>query len=286
MWTLLYGSEHAQFVVHLCDPTTAGSCGAEGVCMKRPTGNRCKCPKGYMGVECKRPCQDVYLSCTRWKDEGRCDWARPILPFFEDNCAETCGRCHNTGKKLAIALPPILEPISWIIGKWQTATTARDHFPVAMSGPYSEILDISISEVPMFDRPPVNVSVTAFTKDGDVSRELGFMTGKPFLEDTGFIEFDKPKNGTDQVAIEMVSNTGLITIEEGVLHGREIVLELKYIKSIFGPLHHSMITSSKRSFKLLNKNSLLERAIVQYASGRTSKWSKRYVKTIDYLAQF
>ncbi|KHN87244.1 Protein male abnormal 7 [Toxocara canis] len=273
-------------IVHFCDPNRSGSCGYQGVCMKRRTGNRCKCPRGYMGVQCKRPCQDVYLSCKRWKEEDRCNWARPILPFFEDNCALTCGRCQSLGRKLALALPPILEPISWMIGKWQTETTSSEHFPVSMSGPYHEVFDVSISEVPMFDRPPVNISVTATTRTGDVSREVGFMTGKPFLEDTGFIEFNKPTNGSDQVAIEMVSNTGLITIEEGILQNNEIRLELKYIKSIFGPSHPTNIKMAKRSFQLLNSNTLLERAIVEDSWGRVRKWSKRYVKTVDYLSIF
>lgn len=34
------------------------------------------------------------------------------------------------------------------------------------------------------------------------------MTSKPFLEDTGFVEFNKPDHGDDLVAIETVSNNG------------------------------------------------------------------------------
>ncbi|KHJ81816.1 hypothetical protein OESDEN_18495 [Oesophagostomum dentatum] len=62
---------------------------------------------------------------------------------------------------------------------------------------------------PMFDRPPVNVSATAVTTDGhDIRNDVGFMTSKPFNEDTGFVEFDKPKEGDDKVAIESVGNSG------------------------------------------------------------------------------
>uniref|UniRef100_A0A0M3ISD4 SLC3A2_N domain-containing protein n=1 Tax=Ascaris lumbricoides TaxID=6252 RepID=A0A0M3ISD4_ASCLU len=60
---------------------------------------------------------------------------------------------------LILALPPILEPLSWMIGRWETETTSQEHFPVPLSAPYREVLDISISEVPMFDRPPVNISL-------------------------------------------------------------------------------------------------------------------------------
>uniref|UniRef100_A0A0M3IGM0 Peptidase_M24 domain-containing protein n=1 Tax=Ascaris lumbricoides TaxID=6252 RepID=A0A0M3IGM0_ASCLU len=83
-------------------------------------------------------------------------------------------------------------------------------------------------------------SVTAIAKNGDANREVGFMTGKPFLEDTGFAEFNRPKNGSDKVGIEMIL-AGLITIEEGILQGNEIRLVLKYSKSIFGALHPTNI---------------------------------------------
>ncbi|VDO45537.1 unnamed protein product [Brugia timori] len=124
---------------------------------------------------------------------------------------------------LKIPLPPILEPISWIIGRWETETLAGDRFPISFEHPYKEILDISLTDVPMFDRPPVNVfhlqettkkkdenlfSIRAYTKEGSEYNEVGFMTGKPFRELTGFQEYNKSLNGNDQVAIEMVSNTG------------------------------------------------------------------------------
>ncbi|VDN86873.1 unnamed protein product [Brugia pahangi] len=109
---------------------------------------------------------------------------------------------------LKIPLPPILEPISWIIGRWETETLAGDRFPISFEHPYKEILDISLTDVPMFDRPPVNVFIRAYTKEGSEYNEVGFMTGKPFRELTGFQEYNKSLNGNDQVAIEMVSNTG------------------------------------------------------------------------------
>lgn len=51
-------------------------------------------------------------------------------------------------------------------------------------------------------------SIRAYTKEGSEYNEVGFMTGKPFRELTGFQEYNKSSNGNDQVAIEMVSNTG------------------------------------------------------------------------------
>uniref|UniRef100_A0A1I7XKT2 ShKT domain-containing protein n=1 Tax=Heterorhabditis bacteriophora TaxID=37862 RepID=A0A1I7XKT2_HETBA len=135
------------------------------------------------------PCQDVYRSCNRWKEEDRCNWTRPFSPFFSDNCALTCGVCQNSGMKLPLTLPPILDNIAWFVGRWESKTTAGDRFPEPMSGPYREVLEVQISEVPMFDRPPVNIS-------------------KPFREDTGFVEYNKPIDGDDKVAIESVGNNG------------------------------------------------------------------------------
>ncbi|VDM81682.1 unnamed protein product [Strongylus vulgaris] len=111
--------------------------------------------------------------------------------------------------ELPLALPPILDNIDWFVGRWECRTTAGERFPEPLTGPYKEVLDVQISEVPMFDRPPVNVTTTAITLDGqDIHTEVGFMTSKPFKEDTGFVEFNKPAHGDDQVAIETVGNNG------------------------------------------------------------------------------
>ncbi|VDM13333.1 unnamed protein product [Wuchereria bancrofti] len=121
-------------------------------------------------------------------------------------------------------------------------------------------MDISLTDVPMFDRPPVNVllvklrkkkeenlfSIRAYTKEGSEYNEVGFMTGKPFRELTGFQEFNKSLNGNDQIAIEM----------------------------------------SRRSFKLKNSNVLVEKTYMEYSNGTTQKWIKRYRRTKDYLMEY
>ncbi|MCP9262794.1 Protein male abnormal 7 [Dirofilaria immitis] len=244
---LAQSKEPIDEVIHFCDPSIPNDCGAQGKCMRQLTGNRCRCPIGRMGIMCRRPCQDIYKSCIRWKEEDRCQWAKPILPFFEDNCAESCGLCQSNDRSLNIPLPPILEPISWIIGRWETETLAGDRFPVSFEHPYKEILDISLSEVPMFDRPPVNVSIRAYTNEGSEYNEVGFMTGKPLRESTGFQkQNDSSVNGNDQVAIEMISNTGIITIEEGMLYDGEIFLTLKYKYAIPTSAHYLLNKKSKK----------------------------------------
>ncbi|KHJ89426.1 hypothetical protein OESDEN_10750, partial [Oesophagostomum dentatum] len=140
-------------VIDFCNLNDRTTCGP-GTCVFHRTGNRCKCPDGWMGRKCA---------------------------------------------KLPLTLPPILDNIAWFVGRWECKTTAGERFPEPLSGPYREVLEVQLSEVPMFDRPPVNVSATAVTTDGhDIRNDVGFMTSKPFNEDTGFVEFDKPKEGDDK----------------------------------------------------------------------------------------
>ncbi|KAH7700702.1 Protein F21A3.3, partial [Aphelenchoides avenae] len=222
----------------LSDPFSCGTFG--GVCIAKRSGNRCKCPKGRMGHRCQRPCQDVYRSCEKWHQEERCVWTTPISPFFEDNCALSCGRCQSDGRGLAHALPPILEPLAWLIGRWETETFSGLRFPMPMDSGYREIVDISVSEAPMFDRPALNLSVTAVSSDGTDSRiALGFITMKPFKEDTGFVQFNMSQTGLDQVAIAMVSNSGVITIEEGLMKGESIRLNVTHKLAHNGPIFRS-----------------------------------------------
>uniref|UniRef100_A0A0K0ET77 EGF-like domain-containing protein n=1 Tax=Strongyloides stercoralis TaxID=6248 RepID=A0A0K0ET77_STRER len=299
-------------IINYCDPSIPNTCGSLGRCIKKSSGNRCSCPDGWMGVRCQRPCQDIYKSCTKWLEERRCVWARPISPFFADNCPLTCGSCFNSKKKvLPLPLPPILEDISWIIGKWETINDQSNNyndirFPRNILGGYKEILDIMITEVPSFDRPGLNVSVTGQSiKVGTkniINKELGFITIKPFLEDTGFAEFNKPKSGPDLVALELSSNTGTLTIEEGVMKKsfdkslntniNLIVLELKYINDYL--YEGGDIKNSKRIFKHISRTSssggvvelLIENGLIEKKNGQTYKWKKTYKKTFDYLTDY
>lgn len=43
------------------------------------------------------PCQDVFKSCDRWKEEGRCDWDDQTK-YFDDHCPHTCGNCVYDNK--------------------------------------------------------------------------------------------------------------------------------------------------------------------------------------------
>ncbi|XGW02404.1 hypothetical protein V3C99_014440 [Haemonchus contortus] len=271
-------------VIDFCSTTDNQSCGP-GQCIPHSTGNRCKCPLGWMGRKCARPCQDVYRSCKRWREEERCSWTRPISPFFTDNCALSCGLCQSSGRRLPLTLPPILDNIAWFVGRWESKTTQGDNFPESLSGPYREILEVQISDVPMFDRPPVNISRTAVTMDGrDIYTQVGFMTSKPFKEDTGFVEFNKPTHGDDLVAIESVGNNGQMIIEEGIVRNNAIKLETKFKRSFFGD--HTLFKQAKRMFLLVRPDILEERVIITDKFGVTKKWLKRFKRTFNYLEEF
>ncbi|MFH4981281.1 hypothetical protein AB6A40_007990 [Gnathostoma spinigerum] len=283
--TVVQSQRFTKDIIHFCDPNVTSSCGPDGKCMPRKTGNRCKCPSGFMGKACKRPCQDIYKSCDQWKEESRCTWAHPISPFFEDNCAASCHQCVIGKTKLVTPLPPILEPLAWLIGRWETETTAGLRYPASMVGPYREVLEIVNSDVPMFDRPPLNITVRAESVDGsDHHVEVGFITGKPFKEDTGFMRRISGDKRIDKVAIEMVSNAGLITIEEGYLKNRRIKLALKYERTIFPTDDPNYIKNSSRSFKLISRNRLREHGKIVDRNGKVRQWSKQYRKTFDYLS--
>ncbi len=57
------------------------------------------CPNLATNFFASGPCQDIYKSCQRWKDENRCYWTKKISPFFSDNCAETCDVCRQSAGK-------------------------------------------------------------------------------------------------------------------------------------------------------------------------------------------
>lgn len=99
----------------------------------------------------KGPCQNVHHSCDRWQRQGRCEWHKAVdapTPFFIDNCALSCGFCQTTLKNimeseegpLVPPLPPMLETLVWLVGRWQTRTLGNhnDRFPAPLSGPYVE----------------------------------------------------------------------------------------------------------------------------------------------------
>ncbi|KAI6186640.1 hypothetical protein M3Y98_00154600 [Aphelenchoides besseyi] len=252
-------------------------CGsASAHCESLRTGNRCRCITGRMGIKCQRPCQDVYHSCKQWKLEGRCNWA---IAFFTDNCALSCSRCQSNGKVLLDPLPPALESLEWIVGLWETEVNSRVRFPSPTSyrSGYVEIVNIQTAAVNMFDRPTLNISVIAQSLNGsDVYNELGFISMRSISENVDKNETHK----YNQVAIELVSNTGISTIEEGVLMGTQIELQLTRKLQ----MHDGFLSQAKRRFRRLNKTTLEERVVLIGTNGKRAKHTKRFRLIEDHLS--
>ncbi|CAD5223948.1 unnamed protein product [Bursaphelenchus okinawaensis] len=280
-----FGQERT--VLHNCNPTVPNTCGtAPGRCLVLGTGNRCRCGHGRMGIGCQRPCQDVYRSCGRWKEEGRCEWGSFILPFFEDNCAKSCGVCSNDGRVLAKALPVGLEPLSWLVGRWETKASNNLRFPTSMVSHhgYHEVLDIQLNEVNMFDRPTLNISVKA-KSPFEEHNELGFVTMKPAKEDTGFAKTREDlQQRRDLVAIEMTSNTGVATIEEGILAPFQLVLHVTHKVAL--DLADPGFVTARRRFIQRARGTLDEMVVIQDSRGQMRTFVKRFRKTFDYLRDF
>ena len=57
---------------------------------------------------------------------------------------------------LPMPFPPLLEPLAWLVGRWEINQPTLDRFPHDTTGPYSEILEFRPENVTMFDRPTLN----------------------------------------------------------------------------------------------------------------------------------
>jgi len=172
------------------------------------SGNTCRCADGWYGTKCHRPCQDVFKSCIRWKEEGRCEWDDQTK-YFDDHCPHTCNNCVYDNKTIVeYPLAPILEPLQPFIGIWRGESDSPDHFPVDfISGGYDEEIRFSATDMPAFDRPSLNYSAKAVSKvdANDIQYDSGFLYIRPFHNFT-------------IVGLMATSNSGIMYVQEGHLN--------------------------------------------------------------------
>lgn len=93
---------------------------------------------------------------------------------------------------LSTPLHPLLESAVWLVGAWETTTHTNEHFPTpfATRGGYKQRLEIKVNNVPMFDRPPLNVrydvdNVISWKKVLFTRRSAPFRVASP--PKTGFV---------------------------------------------------------------------------------------------------
>ncbi|KAI6229763.1 ShK domain-containing protein [Aphelenchoides fujianensis] len=149
---------------------------------------------------------------------------------------------------------------------------------------YAEVLDVRMAAVNMFDRPALNVSIVAKSLDGREERnDFGFVTMKSAVE---FERADGVGGNrsriVDRLAIGLVGNTGIGTIEEGEVVGDTAELRLVRLLS----MRSGNLVETKRRFKRLDAQTLEERVVLVGANGKRAKFTKRFRLVEDHLANW
>ncbi|KAI6222913.1 ShK domain-containing protein [Aphelenchoides fujianensis] len=280
-------------------------CGPSAGCSLLPTGNRCECPHGRMGIKCrtselKDPAKTSTARAASGKRKdaasGRLEFrlsSATIAPIRAENArvmdeVRSFNRLHLTPLCFVLEhpLPPSLEPLAWLVGRWTAEVCARVRFPSPMADRrgYAEVLDVRMAAVNMFDRPALNVSIVAKSLDGREERnDLGFVTMK------SAVEFERADGGNgnqsrivDRLAIGLVGNTGIGTIEEGEVVGGTAELRLVRLLSMRG----GNLVETKRRFKRIDAQTLEERVVLVGANGKRAKFTKRFRLVDDHLANW
>ncbi|WKY17077.1 hypothetical protein Q1695_001586 [Nippostrongylus brasiliensis] len=189
-------------------------CQNDGKCI--PGKLSCQCAQGWMGRFCHRKCRNIYKSCDRWAAEEKCHAILTQTNFFDVNCALACNLCRPDPDYIEpeTPLPPALEPLQFLLGKWYSQGL---RFPTDVyANEYEEVLDVAPASVPMFGPPSLNL--TSKSWHGDDTRVI-----------QGFVTL-KPNSFPPEVAILSTSNEGLNMIELGVLKHSVLTMNVSYMQ--------------------------------------------------------
>ncbi|XP_014823299.1 PREDICTED: THAP domain-containing protein 4 isoform X1 [Poecilia mexicana] len=112
-----------------------------------------------------------------------------------------------TDGNVAVELNPILKPLSWLLGTWESDEPGEGTFPTIKPFRYTEKLHFS-----HVGQPVINFTFNAFHAESN----------KPLHRECGFIRIQP---GTNKVAFIIAQNSGLVEIEEGELTENQLKLQ-------------------------------------------------------------
>lgn len=106
-----------------------------------------------------------------------------------------------------LPLHEVLGVLAWLEGTWITEEPAAGMFPTIKPFNYYDEINITSLGQPMFNY---------------IAQSWDPETGTPMHRETGFLQI---MPGTDQVALSLINNLGIITIEQGNLVDKTIDLK-------------------------------------------------------------
>lgn len=135
-------------------------------------------------------------------------------PYVSTHCERTCMYCGEPNPKFDVKnVPELLQPLAFLIGIWRAETGGKAIFPTMPVFTYGEEMEISLPSTDMQGLVALNYSAHSWDMDkfDELHIENGYITMKP---------------GTNTVALTAVMDNGFVTVEEGILKGRTIVLKM------------------------------------------------------------
>ncbi|XP_027875207.1 peroxynitrite isomerase THAP4 isoform X2 [Xiphophorus couchianus] len=115
----------------------------------------------------------------------------------------------------AVQLNPVLKPLSWLLGTWESDEPGEGTFPTIKPFRYTEKLHFSHVGQPV-------INFTSFLTVLFRFNAFHAESNKPLHRECGFIRIQP---GTNKVAFIIAQNSGLVEIEEGELTGNQLKLQ-------------------------------------------------------------
>ncbi|KAM7400651.1 hypothetical protein PAMA_005035 [Pampus argenteus] len=114
----------------------------------------------------------------------------------------------------SVELNPVLLPLDWLLGTWESDEPGEGCFPTVKPFRYTETLHFS-----HVGQPVINFMFNAFHAESK----------KPLHRECGFIRM---KPGSNRVAFIIAQNSGVVEIEEGELTGQQLNLQSQTLARI------------------------------------------------------